>query len=306
MDETTVPETAKSGQPDVVDDPVVSGDKHSLGGNRTFHPLVVHKDDSCPNCDGIHVVRVDLKPIGTYFMCASCDTRTSEYGMASTAFYAWRDKNVVPMRYKDTKEFVTKDSGERQKFETGAQRDVQAGKGRYDLFPWLVWPEAEERWERSVGGRFPLMLCKTVQSYVVSKKIEYLWTMATYTMLLVSKDLYEIRRRLAGVLERGATKYGDRNWEKGIPIGRYLDSFIRHTWQANEGRDKDEDHRTQALWNILCLIQTLGMIEMGLLPESLQDIPDYADRKQRDQGSIGVPMPFLGFEQDPEALKGAR
>lgn len=30
---------------------------------------------------------------------------------------------------------AVKDSGERQRFETGAQRDIQAGKGRYDLLP---------------------------------------------------------------------------------------------------------------------------------------------------------------------------
>lgn len=29
-----------------------------------------------------------------------------------------------------------KDSGERRKFETGAVRDIQEGKGRYDLLPW--------------------------------------------------------------------------------------------------------------------------------------------------------------------------
>ena len=31
------------------------------------------------------------------------------------------------------KEFVTKDSGQRQEFSTGMQRDVQEGKPRYDL-----------------------------------------------------------------------------------------------------------------------------------------------------------------------------
>ena len=31
--------------------------------------------------------------------------------------------------------FVVKDSGVRQKFSTGAQRDVQEGKGRFDLIP---------------------------------------------------------------------------------------------------------------------------------------------------------------------------
>lgn len=29
-----------------------------------------------------------------------------------------------------------KDSGERREFETGAVRDIQEGKGRYDLLPW--------------------------------------------------------------------------------------------------------------------------------------------------------------------------
>lgn len=32
-------------------------------------------------------------------------------------------------------DFVTKDSGERARFETGAQRDTASGKGRYDLLP---------------------------------------------------------------------------------------------------------------------------------------------------------------------------
>lgn len=31
---------------------------------------------------------------------------------------------------------MIKDSGERTTFETGAQRDMHAGKGRYDLLPW--------------------------------------------------------------------------------------------------------------------------------------------------------------------------
>jgi hypothetical protein len=31
--------------------------------------------------------------------------------------------------------FVIKDSGKRQVFETGARRDIQVGKGRYDLLP---------------------------------------------------------------------------------------------------------------------------------------------------------------------------
>jgi hypothetical protein len=33
--------------------------------------------------------------------------------------------------------FVVKDSGQRQEFSTGARRDIQAGKGRFDLIPSL-------------------------------------------------------------------------------------------------------------------------------------------------------------------------
>jgi hypothetical protein len=35
-------------------------------------------------------------------------------------------------------EYKVKDSGEREKFETGAQRDTQVGKGRFDLIPPLL------------------------------------------------------------------------------------------------------------------------------------------------------------------------
>lgn len=35
----------------------------------------------------------------------------------------------------ETPQFVIKDSGQRHKFVTGAQRDTQEGKGRFDLLP---------------------------------------------------------------------------------------------------------------------------------------------------------------------------
>lgn len=38
-------------------------------------------------------------------------------------------------RRSSTRPFVVKDSGERQEFVTGARRDIQVGKGRFDLIP---------------------------------------------------------------------------------------------------------------------------------------------------------------------------
>lgn len=78
-------------------------------------------------------------------------------------------------------------------------------------------------------------------------------------------------RRLAVVLEKGAAKYGDRNWEKGIPLGRYLDSALRHIANVLDGK-RDEDHATQAAWNLHAFIHTAEMIEDGRLPAALDDI----------------------------------
>lgn len=39
---------------------------------------------------------------------------------------------------------MIKDSGERTRFETGAVRDMHAGKGRFDLLPWnAIWKVAK-------------------------------------------------------------------------------------------------------------------------------------------------------------------
>lgn len=86
-------------------------------------------------------------------------------------------------------------------------------------------------------------------------------------------------RRVAVVLQRGAQKYDARNWEKGIPLSRFVDSGLRHLMQYLEGR-RDEDHAAQAAWNILGLIHTEEMIERGLLPASLNDLPNYMPAEQ--------------------------
>ncbi len=118
-----------------------------------------------------------------------------------------------------------KDSGTRQKFKTGAVRDIQQGKGRFDLIS-------------------PIFL-----------------------------------RSLARHYENGAVKYGDRNWEKGIPIGRFLDSAIRHLNEYREGL-RDEDHLPASAWNIACIIHVEEMIERGLLPKELMNIPTYLPKKR--------------------------
>ncbi|MCR4375657.1 MAG: DUF5664 domain-containing protein [Acidobacteria bacterium] len=82
-------------------------------------------------------------------------------------------------------------------------------------------------------------------------------------------------RQVAQHFEGGAKKYGDRNWEKGQPLSRYLDSAMRHGFAAMEGQ-ADENHAAAAAWNWLCFIETRARIAAGLLPAELDDLPKSA------------------------------
>lgn len=130
--------------------------------------------------------------------------------------------------------YQIKDSGARQEFNTGAVRDIQEGKGRFDLLP---------------------------------------------TRAL---------RRLAKHFEKGAAKYAARNWEKGMPLSRFLDSALRHTMAYMEGSD-DEDHIVAAAWNLMCALDTESRCLEGKLPEILLDI-----------GPLQVPAPEGPVEPGPQ------
>lgn len=79
-------------------------------------------------------------------------------------------------------------------------------------------------------------------------------------------------RRLAQHYENGAVKYGDRNWEKGQPLSRYLDSAMRHLVSVLEGQE-DEDHAIAAVWNLMAYVHTEAKIRAGQLPTELDDMP---------------------------------
>ena len=87
-------------------------------------------------------------------------------------------------------------------------------------------------------------------------------------------DLLPVRAliEVAKVFEAGAKKYAARNWEKGIPLSRYMDSGLRHAMKWLRG-DRDEPHLAMACWNFLCLQDTQLRIAEGLLPMELNDLP---------------------------------
>lgn len=77
--------------------------------------------------------------------------------------------------------------------------------------------------------------------------------------------------RLAQLYERGATKYGDWNWAKGMPFSRFLDSAERHLISYKAGL-RDEDHLAAIVFNVFAL-----MHQEVLAPE-LDDLPRFIDR----------------------------
>jgi len=93
---------------------------------------------------------------------------------------------------------------------------------------------------------------------------------------------------LAKHYEAGCQKYGDRNWEKGIPLSRFTDSAERHIAAYKMGLE-DEPHLTAAAWNIMCALDTIFRIELGLLPDTLDDLPRYLKQSLQDPRSIENP-----------------
>lgn len=68
----------------------------------------------------------------------------------------------------------------------------------------------------------------------------------------------------------GSEKYGDRNWEKGQPITRYMSSAERHFQYFKMGFT-DENHLMACVWNLFCIDWTLDQIAAGKLPKELDD-----------------------------------
>jgi len=79
-------------------------------------------------------------------------------------------------------------------------------------------------------------------------------------------------RRLARHFENGSAVHGDRNWERGQPLSRFIDSALRHLFQYLAG-ERDEDHLAAAAWNAMGIMEMEERIREGLLPSELDDIP---------------------------------
>jgi len=62
-------------------------------------------------------------------------------------------------------------------------------------------------------------------------------------------------REVARAYAEGSGKYGDFNWEKGMPVHDLLNHAIAHIYRFLEG-DRSEPHLGHAAWNVLAAIHS--------------------------------------------------
>lgn len=185
-------------------------------------------------------------------------------GMSETCTECW-DREIPEENNtaNDTPHIL--DSGHRREFETGAVRDICEGKGRCDLLPLDVVAEHYRVYDNNQA-----LVFSYISRFIRDGNIQYLYASLrtftgdhdwnTGTMLLeVSKHF-----------EEGCKKYGDNNWQKGIPVRCYIDSAVRHYLKYLRG-DKDEPHDRAFCWNILCCIWTC---------KHKPELNDYAVKKE--------------------------
>ena len=137
------------------------------------------------------------------------------------------------------------DSGDRREFDTGAVRDMAEGKGRCDLMPLdvvytlmggdeIIFHLYHFRNSGGIGDLYNALRC--------FQSLEY-------------GDIESLILDVSKHFEDGAKKYGENNWQKGLPTNCYFDSALRHYLKHRRG-DTDEPHGRAFVWNIMCCIWT--------------------------------------------------
>ena len=140
------------------------------------------------------------------------------------------------------------DSGNRTTFESGAVRDMSKGKGRCDLMPLEVVAE----WANSDVLRDMAMFTESggIENKYLYRALDDFQSEAGINREML---ILEVSKHF----EEGAEKYGELNWQKGIPVNSYIDSAVRHYLKHKSGFE-DERHDRAFIWNILCCIWTVN------------------------------------------------
>ena len=167
-----------------------------------------------------------------------------------------------------------KDSGARRQFKSGAVRDISKGKGRCDLLPL----DTLSIWMSDLTYKY-------LNDYIRNGEIGALYELLDYH--IAPEEKASVILELAKHYEKGAEKYEERNWEKGIPIHCYIDSAIRHYLKYIQGLN-DENHFIAFIWNIFGALWThKNRPEMIDLP-FVESEKDLEKRNKHKEGINGV------------------
>lgn len=185
------------------------------------------------------------------------------------------------------------DSGKREEFKTGAVRDSQEGRGRCDLLPLDCLP-----------GKYatePLMVL--LNEFKKYGKASFIENARQYFIHHAFPNTETSLLELSIHYQDGAAKYGDNNWQKGLPVSRYLSSAIRHYLKFCRG-DKDEPHDRACLWNLTAIIWTCkhkpelndyAKVEKRLKPADFEEMDKYLAKLDQPR-QCGKTLQQVAFE----------
>lgn len=148
-----------------------------------------------------------------------------------------------------------KDSGDRTEFASGAVRDMREGKGRCDLMPLDVVQGWYARMNPDGTVKFQNIPLLHISNFQDDGDTKHLYRVLSNAVGKMFGDEHTMFLEVAKHFEEGAKKYGENNWQKGIPVKCYIDSAVRHYLKYLRG-DTDEPHDRAFVWNILCCIWT--------------------------------------------------
>lgn len=179
------------------------------------------------------------------------------------------------------KQFEIKDSGERRSFETGAKRDVDYDKPRFDLIPTTALKKIIDFHQKKVySGQMPKDINDDSKVRMLSLGLQWgdtanddlllelVWIVLDAIrqqendkILCIDKDSYsgfhlispKTYLRIANHYGGGAKKYDPWNWSKGMPFSVFHASMMRHIFDVIDGKI-DEDHLSAIFFNIAAII----------------------------------------------------
>lgn len=121
---------------------------------------------------------------------------------------------------------------------------MQEGKGRMDLTPLEVVSKILS----------DDMIIERIGEFMKTEDSTFLYdALHLFSVTAYSGRVQTMILEVAKHFEEGAKKYGENNWQKGLPPKCYIDSALRHYIKLLRG-DDDEPHDRAFVWNLMCCI----------------------------------------------------